>query len=227
MPIARWIPVASWLPADDRSWLGPDLLAGVSTWALVVPQAVAYGAVAGLSPQAGLAAAFAGPLAYAVLGTSRQLMLSPTSSTAAISAALAGPVVVRRGPGLIGTVARTAVVAGTATAVSGAPDQELIALGGANALSGLLQAFMVAGGASQSAGNDRAGARSQVARPTISVLGQTSDGRALVDLEVDSAARPLPGMLILRPNTPLIFLNVRACARTFSTSCEAARRTRR
>jgi MFS superfamily sulfate permease-like transporter len=48
-----------------------------------------------------------------------------------------------------------------------------------------------------------------LARPTISVLGQTSDGRALVDLEVDSVARPLPGMLILRPNTPLIFLNVR------------------
>lgn len=65
-------------------------MAGATSWALVVPQAVAYGQIAGLAPPAGLAAAFAGPLGYALLGTSRQLMVSPTSSTAAVSAALVG-----------------------------------------------------------------------------------------------------------------------------------------
>ncbi|HEX6867280.1 MAG TPA: SulP family inorganic anion transporter, partial [Candidatus Limnocylindrales bacterium] len=51
-------------------------------------QAIAYADIAGLPPQAGLAAAAAGLVGYALLGTSRQLIVSPTSSTAAISASL-------------------------------------------------------------------------------------------------------------------------------------------
>ena len=86
------LPIVGWLSTYQRSWLRNDLVAGVSTWALVVPQAVAYGQIAGLPAQSGLAAAFAGPFAYALLGTSRQLIVSPTSSTAAVSAALVAPV---------------------------------------------------------------------------------------------------------------------------------------
>jgi sulfate permease, SulP family len=68
------------------------VVAALTTWALVVPQAIAYAQIAGLPPQAGLFTAFAGLLGYALLGTSRQLVVSPTSSTAAISAALVAPV---------------------------------------------------------------------------------------------------------------------------------------
>jgi high affinity sulfate transporter 1 len=60
----------------------------VTVWALVVPQAIAYADIAGLPPIVGLSAAAAGMVGYAVLGTSRQLIVSPTSSTAAISASL-------------------------------------------------------------------------------------------------------------------------------------------
>jgi high affinity sulfate transporter 1 len=60
----------------------------VTVWALVVPQAIAYADIAGLPPIVGLSAAAAGMFGYAVLGTSRQLIVSPTSSTAAISASL-------------------------------------------------------------------------------------------------------------------------------------------
>jgi sulfate permease, SulP family len=79
------------LPHYDRTWLRADLVAGVTSWALVVPQAVAYAQIAGMPAQAGLAAAFTGPLGYALLGTSRQLMVTPTSSAATISAALVAP----------------------------------------------------------------------------------------------------------------------------------------
>jgi SulP family sulfate permease len=75
-------------------WLRGDVVAALTTWALVVPQAIAYAQIAGLPPQAGLFTAFAGLLGYALLGTSRQLVVSPTSSTAAISAALVAPVAV-------------------------------------------------------------------------------------------------------------------------------------
>jgi len=68
------------------------VVAALTTWALVVPQAIAYAQIAGLPPQAGLFTAFAGLLGYALLGTSRQLVVSPTSSTAAISAALVASV---------------------------------------------------------------------------------------------------------------------------------------
>jgi sulfate permease, SulP family len=90
--LARLVPALDWLAHYRRAWLRADLIAALTTWALVVPQAIAYAQIAELPPQAGLYTAFAGLLGYALLGTSRQLVVSPTSSTAAISAALVAPV---------------------------------------------------------------------------------------------------------------------------------------
>src|SRR4029453_1259579 len=90
--LSAWIPAAEWLPRYQRSWVRADLLAALTVWALVVPQTIAYGQIAGLPPQSGLFAAAAGLLAYALLGTCRQLVVSPTSSTAAISASLVGAI---------------------------------------------------------------------------------------------------------------------------------------
>ena len=42
----------------DRSWLGPDLLAGVTVWAMLVPQGLGYATLAGMPAVAGLYAAF-------------------------------------------------------------------------------------------------------------------------------------------------------------------------
>ncbi len=86
------LPVLDWLQSYQRPWLRGDGIAALTLWALVVPQAIAYAQIAGLPPEAGLFASFGGLLGYALLGTSRQLIVSPTSSTAAISAALVAPV---------------------------------------------------------------------------------------------------------------------------------------
>ena len=86
------MPGLGWLRHYRRAWLRGDLVAALTTWALVVPQAIAYAQIAGLPPQAGLFAAFAGLLGYGLFGTCRQLIVSPTSSTAAISAAIVAPV---------------------------------------------------------------------------------------------------------------------------------------
>jgi sulfate permease, SulP family len=83
--------VASWLPGYRREWLGPDVVAGVIVWSVVVPQAVAYAQIAGLPPSAGLAAAPGALVAYALLGTSRSLVVSATTATSALSAAAVGP----------------------------------------------------------------------------------------------------------------------------------------
>jgi SulP family sulfate permease len=80
-----------WLHGYHRSWLVPDILAGLIVWSVVVPQAVAYAQIAGLPPSAGLAAAPGALLAYALLGTSRSLVVSATTATSALSAAAVGP----------------------------------------------------------------------------------------------------------------------------------------
>ena len=85
------IPATEWLGSYNSSLLRPDVIAGLSTWAIVVPQAIAYGQIAGMPPQAGLFTAFAGGIAYALFGTSRQLVVSPMSGPAAVSAAIIAP----------------------------------------------------------------------------------------------------------------------------------------
>jgi sulfate permease, SulP family len=80
-----------WLTAYRRAWLGADLVAGVIVWSVVVPQAVAYAQIAGLPPEAGLIAAPGALIAYALLGTSRTLIVSATTATSAISAAAVAP----------------------------------------------------------------------------------------------------------------------------------------
>lgn len=81
--------------AKPAPYLAADLLAGLSIAGLLVPEAVAYSGIAGLSPQAGMAALFVGLLCYGVLGRSRYAIVSATSSSAAVLAAgtlaLAGP----------------------------------------------------------------------------------------------------------------------------------------
>lgn len=91
--LSRILPIAGWLPHYDPAWLRSDLLAGVAIWALVVPQSMAYAQLAGLPPQAGIFVSFSAPLAYALFGTSRQLICGPSSSTAAISAVHVAPLV--------------------------------------------------------------------------------------------------------------------------------------
>jgi sulfate permease, SulP family len=81
----------AWLRGYRRDWFGSDLVAGLIIWSVVTPQAVAYAQIAGLPPQAGLVAAPGALLGYALLGSSRTLVVSATTATAALSAAAVGP----------------------------------------------------------------------------------------------------------------------------------------
>jgi sulfate permease, SulP family len=84
--LTRLVPILSWLPGYDRTWLTLDIIAGLTLWGLVVPEAMAYAGIAGLPPQAGLYTLLASLLVYAVFGTSRHLSVGPTSATAALLA---------------------------------------------------------------------------------------------------------------------------------------------
>jgi sulfate permease, SulP family len=68
-------------------WLRGDLIAGLTVWAVLVPEALAYASIAGVSPVVGLCAAPGALIVYAALGSSRQLVVGPMAATAALSAA--------------------------------------------------------------------------------------------------------------------------------------------
>jgi len=61
-----------------------DIVAGISIAGLLLPEAVAYSGIAGLPPQAGVTALFAGLLVYGLFGSSRFAIVSATSSSAAV-----------------------------------------------------------------------------------------------------------------------------------------------
>lgn len=84
--IKSFVPILSWLPRYDRTWLTVDVIAGLTLWGLVVPEAMAYAGIAGLPPEAGLYTLLAALLVYALLGTSRHLVVQATSATAALLA---------------------------------------------------------------------------------------------------------------------------------------------
>src|SRR6516225_5095287 len=64
----------------------PDILAGLSIAGLLLPEAVAYSGLAGLPPQAGVVALFAGLVCYGLIGSSRFAIVTATSSSAAVLA---------------------------------------------------------------------------------------------------------------------------------------------
>ena len=77
--LERIFPILAWGKAYSREDLNGDLLAGIITAILLVPQGMAFGLLAGLPPQAGLYAAILPPMIYALLGTSRALAVGPVS----------------------------------------------------------------------------------------------------------------------------------------------------
>ncbi len=84
--LARFVPALAWLPVYNRGSLSVDIIAGLTLWGLVVPEAMAYAGIAGLPPQAGLYTLVAALLIYALLGSSRHLVVQATSATAALLA---------------------------------------------------------------------------------------------------------------------------------------------
>lgn len=85
------LPVLTWAPAYKRAWLVPDLLAGLALWAVVIPEGTAYAQLAGLPPQAALVAAPIALAAYAVVGSSRVVVVGATTASAVVVGSTLSP----------------------------------------------------------------------------------------------------------------------------------------
>ena len=85
--LRAYLPIADWLFKYDKTWLRPDLIAGLTTAAVVIPKAMAYATIAGLPVQVGLYTALIPMVIYAVTGSSRPLSVSTTTTIAVLTGA--------------------------------------------------------------------------------------------------------------------------------------------
>ena len=90
----RLLPILGWLPAYRRDCLLPDFLAGLAVWAVMVPEGMAYAGIVGVPPVMGLYTIVPPLIAYALLGTSRLLVVGPDTATGLISALTVGSIAV-------------------------------------------------------------------------------------------------------------------------------------
>src|SRR5258708_19689017 len=84
--LGRLLPVLGWLPAYRRAWLLPDVLAGLAVWAVMVPEGIAYSGIVGVPPIVGLYTIVSPLIVYALVGTSRLLVVGPDTATGLIPA---------------------------------------------------------------------------------------------------------------------------------------------
>ena len=71
--VQRSLPILNWMSAYRREWLIPDVFAALALWAVMVPEGMAYAGIVGVPPIMGLYTIVPALIAYALLGTSRQL----------------------------------------------------------------------------------------------------------------------------------------------------------
>jgi sulfate permease, SulP family len=90
--VRRLLPALNWLPAYRRTWLAPDVLAGLAVWAVMVPESMAYAGIVGVPPIMGLYTIVPPLIAYALFGTSRLLVVGPDTATGLISALTVGAI---------------------------------------------------------------------------------------------------------------------------------------
>lgn len=104
--------LAAWRIGYKREWLMTDLLAGVSVAAVAIPVAMAYSQLAGVPPVYGLYASLLPLLAYALLGSSRQLIVAPDAATCALVVAIVAPLAVGEPTRYLALTAALAMIAG-------------------------------------------------------------------------------------------------------------------
>ncbi|GAA6008582.1 hypothetical protein JCM10207_007166 [Rhodosporidiobolus poonsookiae] len=77
--VSRLFPIKDWIWAYNFRWLIADLIAGITVGMVLVPQAMSYAKIAGLSPEYGLYASFVGVMVYALFATSKDVTIGPVA----------------------------------------------------------------------------------------------------------------------------------------------------
>ncbi len=117
--LARILPILRWLPKYERTWLRTDLIAGLTVVALLIPEGMAYAQIAGMPPQTAFYAAPIGLLAFAIFGTSRQLVVAVSAIIATMSFATVSLIAEPNTTEFILLTAALAILAGLISIMAG------------------------------------------------------------------------------------------------------------
>ncbi|RLU22501.1 hypothetical protein DMN91_004779 [Ooceraea biroi] len=81
----KYLPILGWLPRYTRMEAVSDFIAGITLGLTMIPQSMAYAALAGLTAQYGLYSCFIGGFVYIVFGTIREVSIGPSSLMALVT----------------------------------------------------------------------------------------------------------------------------------------------
>lgn len=108
-----------WLKNYRSEWFRGDIAAGITVGIMLIPQGMAYAMLAGLPPIHGLYAATLPLIAYAMLGTSRQLAVGPVAMDSLLTAASLGAITVVGSANYIVLAALLAILVGVVQLIAG------------------------------------------------------------------------------------------------------------
>ncbi len=109
---SRYLPALGWLRSYRRKWLRADVLGGITVWAVLIPEAMAYAGIAGVPPLMGLYTVPLPLFFYALLGSSRMMVVGPDSATALLSAGIVGSMALHGGEHFLVLTSALAVTVG-------------------------------------------------------------------------------------------------------------------
>src|SRR4029078_513700 len=90
-PLTRFAPGLAQLLEYKLAGAPADIKAGLAVTAVAVPVGIAYAGLAGFPPEVGLYSSLCPLVAYAIFGSSRQLIVGPDAATCAVIAAAVAP----------------------------------------------------------------------------------------------------------------------------------------
>jgi len=114
-----FFPILTWLPKYQKSWLRFDIIAGLTVLALLIPEGMAYAELAGLPPETVFYGAPAALIAYAIFGSSRQLIIVVSSTIAVMTAATVAPLAEAGTLEYVTLAAALAILAGIVSILAG------------------------------------------------------------------------------------------------------------
>ena len=117
--VARFAPGVAMLGSYEKSWFRLDFFAGLTVWAMVVPQALGYSSLAGMPSVNGLYAAVAAMLIYWLWGSSRELNVGPESTVAIMIATVLAPLATAGSEEYVDLAAMLAILVGLVLLLGG------------------------------------------------------------------------------------------------------------
>ncbi|MBI4814086.1 MAG: SulP family inorganic anion transporter [Methanobacterium sp.] len=109
---SSYLPITKWARNYNKDWLRPDIIAGITVGAFLIPESIAYVSLANLPPEIGLYSAMVAVFIYVIFGTSRQLSVGPLSTLSILVGSTLGSLMIPNAAQYAMIASLVAVIAG-------------------------------------------------------------------------------------------------------------------